>query len=151
MRCRHSRRLFSRHLDGRLGDSERHALDGHLSGCARCRAELVRWEVPSRALRAMGPALLPDGLAERGWRAALAGAGPGAAPSFEERFVWAARRAAAVGAVAAALVWGGLLWGDQESAEVSAELLPLDAAEMAFSLLGDPGVEAYPEGPVDDD
>jgi anti-sigma factor RsiW len=118
MTCRQSRRLFSRRLDERLNESERQALDAHLSGCAACRAELARWEVPSRALRALGPAAAPDDLAERGWRAALA-ANP--AGSFEERFVWAARRFAAAGAVAAALVWGGVLWrGAGEAASGSA-------------------------------
>jgi anti-sigma factor RsiW len=142
MKCRRSQRLFSRHLDGRLREEERAALDAHLAGCARCRAELARWEVPSRALRALGPARAPDGLVERSWRAAIA-ARPG--PSFEDRFVWAARRAAAAGALAAAFIWVGLLWRDPETGE---ELgLPPDEAEMAMTLWADP---ADPPGELAD-
>ncbi|HTE53050.1 MAG TPA: zf-HC2 domain-containing protein [Kofleriaceae bacterium] len=150
MSCRNTQRLFSRHLDGRISDAERTALDAHLAGCAACRAELVRWELPSRALRAMGAAPVPEGLAERGWRAAIAAANrsPG---SFEERFVWAARRAAAAGALAAALVWGGLLLDEPGSAGGSAELVSApDAAEMAVSLWSaDPGGDVGFEGSFD--
>ncbi|HKE17622.1 MAG TPA: zf-HC2 domain-containing protein, partial [Kofleriaceae bacterium] len=112
MKCRHSQRLFSRHLDDRLSEGEWQELERHLAGCAACRAELVRWEVPSSALRAMRARRPepPDGAADGIWRAVLAAmAASRAAPSFEERFVWAARRAAAVGVLAAGLVWGGLL------------------------------------------
>jgi anti-sigma factor RsiW len=130
MNCRESRRLFNRRLDQRLSESEATALDSHLSGCAGCRAELARWEVPSRALRLIGAAPVPDGLSERAWRAALTSS---PAPSFEERFVWAARRAAAVAVLAAGLVWGGVWWLDpgNEAAELA---LPPDAAEMAMTL-----------------
>jgi anti-sigma factor RsiW len=149
MTCRQSRRLFGRRLDDRLGERERHALDEHLAGCAACRSELARWEVPSRALRALGPAGAPAGLAQRSWRAALAARPAG---SFEDRFVWAARRLAAAGAAAAALVWGGVLWSGEEappssprswagaspSAATSAELaLAPEPAEMALALWAD--------------
>jgi len=137
MKCRHSRRLFSRHLDDRLSEGERQELERHLSGCAACRAELVRWEVPSSALRAMARRPeLPDGAADGIWRAVLAAmAASRAAPSFEERFVWAARRAAAVGVLAAGLVWGGLLLrGASPEAGAMAELGEPDATEVAMSL-----------------
>ena len=131
MTCKHTRRLLSRHLDGRTGDAERAAIEAHLPGCAGCRAELARLEVPARALRAIGPAPVPEGLAERSWRAAIAARHRSS--SFADGFVWAAQRAAAVGAVAAALVSGGLLLG--ESGPASAELVAApDAAEMAVSL-----------------
>lgn len=130
MTCKHTRRLLSRHLDGRTSDAERAAIDAHLPGCDGCRAELARLEVPARALRAIGPAPVPEGLAERSWRAAIAARHR---PSFADGFVWAAQRAAAAGAVAAALVWGGLLLGG--SGTGSAELVAApDAAEMAVSL-----------------
>ncbi len=138
MMCRHSRRLFSRRLDDRLSDGERQALEAHLSGCARCRTELAGWEASARALRAIGPAGVPDGLAERTWRAIRAAIAerPARMPaSFEERFVWAARRAAVIGVLAAAVVWGGVLWRQPGGGEAAAELaLPPDAAEIALSL-----------------
>ncbi|HWM84923.1 MAG TPA: zf-HC2 domain-containing protein [Kofleriaceae bacterium] len=141
MNCRHSRRLFSRHLDDRLSGSEREALDAHLSGCAECRAELVRWEVPSLALRATRTDP-PEGLADRAWRATLASISRSPQASFEERFVWAARRAAAVGALAAVVIWGGLLWGDTGSGETTELVHPPDAVEMATSLWApDPATE----------
>jgi anti-sigma factor RsiW len=136
MKCRHSRRLFSRHLDDRLSEGERHELEQHLSGCAACRAELARWEVPSSALRAMARTPeLPEGAADGIWRAVLAAmAASRAAPSFEERFVWAARRAAAVGVLAAGLIWGSLLLRAPGDAGVTAELGEPDATEVAMSL-----------------
>jgi anti-sigma factor RsiW len=153
MNCRQSRRLFSRHVDQRLGEGERRELDAHLAGCALCRAELLRWEVPACALRALGPAAVPDDLAERSARAAIV-ARP--SPSFEERFVWAARRAAAAGALAAALVWGGLLWREPVPGEADIGLPP-DEAEMAMSLwgtdpIGEPFADTTPAGetPGDD-
>ncbi len=152
MSCRHGRRLFSRHLDDRLSQDERVELDAHLSACAACRAELARWEVPSRALRAIGAAqeAVPAGAADRMWRAVLADvvSSRGQA-SFEERFVWAARRAVAMGALAAALIWGGLLWGEPSPAE-AAELSHPDAAEWAMTLWSaEPAAELGPEVEVD--
>jgi anti-sigma factor RsiW len=139
MSCRHSRRLVSRQLDDRLSEVERQELEAHLSGCSACRAELASWQVPSRALRAMGAARaeLPVGASDRIWRAVLGAMVASRAPTFEERFVWAARRAAAVGALAAALVWGGLLLGEPPAVEaaMTAELGPPDPAEWAVSLL----------------
>jgi len=154
MSCRHGRRLFSRHLDDRLSQDQRVELDAHLSACAACRAELVRWEVPSRALRAMGAAqeAVPAGAADRMWRAVLADVVASRAPaSFEERFVWAARRAVAMGALAAALIWGGLLLGKPGPAEASAELSHPDAAEWAAMTLwsGEQAAELGPEVNVD--
>ena len=146
MRCTHCRRLFSRHLDNRLSEEERRALDAHVSGCAACRAELVRWEVPSRALRAMGASqvAVPDGAAERMWRGVVDAMSAGrATPSFEERFVWAARRAAWVGALAAVLVWCGLLLGGESGEAPAAELTQPSATELAVSLwAAEPTAEA---------
>jgi anti-sigma factor RsiW len=152
MTCSHGRRLFSRHLDDRLSPDERQALDAHLSECAACRAELVRWEVPSRALRAMGAAQepVPAGAADRMWRAVLAEMTTRVAPaSFEERFVWAARRAVAMGALAAALIWGGLLLGEP-GPSAAAELSHPDATEWAMTLWSaEPAAGFAPEGDVD--
>jgi anti-sigma factor RsiW len=146
MRCKHCRRLFSRHLDDRLSQEERGTLDAHLSGCAACRAELVRWQVPSRALRAMGAsqALVPDGATERMWRGVVQAMSAGrATPSFEERFVWAARRAAFVGALAAVLIWCGLLFGGGSSEASAGELTQPSATELAASLwAAEPTAEA---------
>lgn len=131
MTCKHTRQLFSRHVDGRTSDGERAEIEAHLPGCAGCRAELARLEVPARALRAIGPAPVPEGLAERSWRAAIAARHRPS--SFADGFVWAAQRAAAAGAVAAALVWGGFLL--EGSGPGPAELVAApDAAEMAVSL-----------------
>ena len=152
MTCSHGRRLFSRHLDDRLSQDERVELDAHLSACAACRAELVRWEVPSRALRAMGAAQegVPAGAADRMWRAVLADVVASRAPaSFEERFVWAARRAVAMGALAAALIWGGLLLGEP-GPSAAAELSHPDATEWAMTLWSaEPAAGFAPEGDVD--
>lgn len=79
--------------------------------------------------RAVAPAAVPPGLAERAFRAAMA-----AAPRpFADRFVVSARRTALVGAVATLLVWGGLLLrgGAPEPAAASAAL---DPAEAVLSL-----------------
>ena len=153
MTCRHGRKLFSRHLDDRLSADERQALDAHLSECAACRAELARWEVPSRALRAMGAAqeMVPVGAADRMWRAVLADMTTSRAPaSFEERFVWAARRAVAMGALAAALIWGGLLLGEPGPSAATAELTHPDATEWAMTLWSaEPAAELAPEGNAD--
>ena len=82
-----------------------------------------------RALReAVPPAQVPAGLADRAFRAAMATA---PAP-FTDRFVLTARRTALVGAIATALVWGGLLLrGPAPDATASAQL---DPAEAALSL-----------------
>ncbi len=154
MSCRHSRRLFSRHLDDRLGPDEREVLDAHLAECAACRAELARWEVPSRALRAMGAAqaAVPVGATERMWRAVLADmTASRGQPSFEERFVWAARRAVAMGALAAALIWGGLLLGEPGSSEeITAELSLPGGHELAMELWSaEPAGDLGSEGNVD--
>jgi anti-sigma factor RsiW len=147
MTCKHTRRLLGRHLDDRLGDAERRELDEHLAGCADCRAERARYEVPSLALRAAGPAPVPEDLAERSWRAAIAARHRTGArgASFEERFVWAAQRAAAAGALAAALVWGGLLLGDSDAGGSIDVVAAPDATEMAMTVWAADPVGA-PEG-----
>ncbi len=82
-----------------------------------------------RALKAaVPPARVPEGLADRSFRAAMA-----AAPDpFAERFVKTGWRAALVGAVATALVWGGLLLRDP--APETTTSAQLDVAEAALSL-----------------
>jgi hypothetical protein len=89
-----------------------------------------RLEEAARALReAMPPATVPAGLADRAFRAAMSAA-PG---PFAERFVLTARRAALVGAIATALVWGGVLLRDRAPADTAAAAA-LDPAEAALSL-----------------
>jgi anti-sigma factor RsiW len=107
MRCREARRSFGARLDRRLALAGRDALEAHLAGCAGCRAELARWEAAAGALRALGPAAVPAGLAERAFRAAVGAARPAEAP-----FAWfvpIAERTAVVGALAAAAVWIAVL------------------------------------------
>ena len=83
-----------------------------------------------RALKAaVPPARVPPGLADRSFRAAMA-----AAPNpFAERFVQTGWRAALVGAVATALVWGGLLLRGPAAPDTTASA-QLDVAESALSL-----------------
>jgi hypothetical protein len=84
-----------------------------------------------RALKAaVPPARVPPGLADRSFRAAMA-----AAPDpFAERFVQTGWRAALVGAVATALVWGGLLLRDPAPDASTTASAQLDVAEAALSL-----------------
>jgi hypothetical protein len=88
-----------------------------------------------RALRQVVPrAEVPAGLADRAFRAAMA-----AAPDpFAERFVVSARRFALAGAIASALVWGGLLLRGPAAAEptttTAAAAAQLDPAEAALSM-----------------
>jgi anti-sigma factor RsiW len=106
MRCGDARRRFTLHLEDRLAAAERTRLAEHLSACARCRAELARWEGVAGALRARGPTPAPAGLTERVFRAAMA---ERARPPLAAWFVGAARKAVLAGAVAAVAVWLGVL------------------------------------------
>ncbi len=83
------------------------------------------------ALReAVPPARPPAGLADRAFRAAM-----GADSAlFADRFVVAARRAALVGAIATALVWGGLLLRGRAGDTTATASAQLDPAEAALSL-----------------
>jgi len=91
-----------------------------------------------RDLRAaVSPAEMPPGLAERAFRAAMAAA---SAP-FADRFVVTARRAALVGAIATALVWGGLFLrgAPTESGSASAQLDPAEEALAVWAGEEAPG------------
>jgi anti-sigma factor RsiW len=127
MRCREARRRFGRRLDARLPDPERAALDGHVSGCAGCAAELARWEAAAAALRGLGPTPVPPHLAERAWHAAMEA---DAAPTLAAWFIGSAPRAALAGAVAAAAVWLGVAGtrGPERTDAVAAAQDPIDAA-----------------------
>jgi len=127
MRCGAARGLFSRHLDGRLAEPDRAALEAHLAGCGACRAELARWEGAARALRGLGPTPPPAGLADRAFRAAVA-AQP--APPLAAWFVGTARRAILAGAVAAVAAWLGALAAGSAPAPAAAE----DPMELAVQL-----------------
>jgi hypothetical protein len=85
------------------------------------------------ALRAaVAPARVPPGLAERAFQAAMAA---GAAPDvFARRFLAIGRRVALVGAIATALVWGGLLLRGPAAADTGGASAQLDPAEAALSL-----------------
>jgi anti-sigma factor RsiW len=62
MRCKVSRRLLSRHLDGELGLLTRSRLERHLRGCAACQAELELdrrvWKLLDAAAVARPPELV---------------------------------------------------------------------------------------------
>lgn len=81
---------------------------------------------------AVPPARVPPGLADRAYRAALAAA---AVPEpFARRFLAIGRRVALVGAVASALIWGGLLLRGPAAADGAGATAQLDPAEAALSL-----------------
>jgi anti-sigma factor RsiW len=129
MSCRDVRRLFTARLDGRLGPAGRERLEGHLEACPACRAELAGWEEAARALRAAGPTAVPEGLAERAFRAAIA---PRRTPAPGAWFVPAARRAALAGALAAAAVWVGVLAGGGAPRPADAVQDPLEVAVLLW-------------------
>lgn len=84
-----------------------------------------------RDLRAAAaPASPPPGLAERAFRAAMSAA----PPAFAERFIVTGWRAALVGAVATALVWGGLFLRGAPAEPTRAASAQLDPAEAALAL-----------------
>jgi len=53
VRCKSVQERFSPWLDGELSVVERIAVEEHLAGCPRCRAELKAWEEISSALRSL--------------------------------------------------------------------------------------------------
>jgi anti-sigma factor RsiW len=139
MRCGHTRRQFSRYLDGGLDGAAAAALEAHVERCAACREELARWRLLSGALRG-SVTEVPVGLAERSWRAAMAAevaAAPAPAPwglsmAFLDRFLPVAARTAMVGAAATALIWAGLLIGGAPGGD--AGVASADPMEMAMAV-----------------
>jgi anti-sigma factor RsiW len=141
MTCKANRRLFSRYLDGGLEAADVAALEAHVAGCAACREELARWRLLSGALRSGAPAAVPEGLAERAFRAAMAGSpGPARPVSFLDRFLPVASRTALVGAAATAAIWAGLLIGGGGGGS-SPAASATDPMEMAIAV--------WTEGPGD--
>jgi len=63
--CEQATPLVARMADEALGVDDRAALDRHLSGCARCRAELEDQRAVTAVLRARPPAEAPASLAVR--------------------------------------------------------------------------------------
>lgn len=131
MRCAGARRLFTRSIDQRLAAGERAALEAHLSRCAACGEELARWRAAVSVLHARGPTPVPDGLAERAWRAAGVAA---PAPPLAAWFVGAARRAALAGAIASAVVWLAVLATGDAGGRAPAEASAYDPVEVALAL-----------------
>jgi len=132
MRCDDARRQFTRLLDDRLASEERVPLADHLSGCTACGAELARWQAAARALRTRGSSPVPEGLAERAWRAATE-AHP--APTLAVWFVEAARRAVLAGAVATVAGWLAILATGAPAGRVPpAESAAYDPIEVAMQL-----------------
>jgi anti-sigma factor RsiW len=136
MTCKANRQQFSRYLDGGLDAAARAAVEAHVAGCTGCREELARWQILSGALRGAAPAAVPEGLAERAFRAAMAGSvGPAARPvSFLDRFLPVASRTAMVGAAATALIWAGLLIGGGGGSGDSSTVAATDPMEMALAV-----------------
>jgi len=132
MSCTEFEALFGRQLDGRLEPERERALEGHLAGCAGCRAEHARWRAASRALRTAGPAEVPVGLAERSWRRAVSGGEPS---GFLERFVTIGRRVALAGALAGATAWAALLAGDGAAGPAPRDAVELVAAVWSAEIL----------------
>lgn len=64
MRCETCHELLSADLDGELDEVDRPALDGHLAGCASCRAHGVRLAALHRAVRVAPAEPVPDLTAE---------------------------------------------------------------------------------------
>lgn len=66
MECREIRdRLLSDYLDDRLMSEEKKELEGHLSGCASCGAELRVLQLTVRAVGQLSVETMPDAAAER--------------------------------------------------------------------------------------
>ena len=63
--CRERLPVISAYLDGHLREAQRLELEGHLSGCADCRAALAAFEETAKRYRAILPAIPLAGLAER--------------------------------------------------------------------------------------
>ena len=81
MDCSYFRSRLNRYVDGELGYLETAELQGHLSFCADCAAELSQLSVVRGAMAAWGEAELapPPGFAERVAAAAALEAKPGQA------------------------------------------------------------------------
>jgi predicted anti-sigma-YlaC factor YlaD len=60
MRCETCHDLLSADLDGELDEVDRPALDGHLEGCASCRAHAVRLASLNRSMRVAPAEPVPD-------------------------------------------------------------------------------------------
>lgn len=64
VRCKSVQERFSPWLDGELSEIERIAVEEHLAGCPRCRAELKAWEEISASLRGLKSSVsAPEGFA----------------------------------------------------------------------------------------
>ena len=139
--CKSQRARLSAFIDERLEPAARAEVERHIEGCEGCRIELDRLRAVGPAVRAVRPAArVPADGAARAFFRATREARP--APVFSDIFVVAGRRAALVGAVAAALVWGGVVLGGGRAARsgdagaVSAPVAggPVDPAEAAAAL-----------------
>lgn len=72
MKCRATRRHLSAFMDDRLTAPEARALEAHLAECAACRAWADEYRQLAASLKMMGPAVVPSGLADRAYAAAMA-------------------------------------------------------------------------------
>lgn len=115
--CRERLPVISAYLDGHLRDAQRLELEGHLSGCADCRAALAAFEETAKRYRAILPAIPLAGLAERTRDAVRANGartvslnGPSTGFTALKAILVAAsiKQPIAALAVAAALVTGGV-------------------------------------------
>jgi len=65
MNCEDCQNKFSEFLDDKLHESQRLALEQHISGCADCRRELQMWRRALEALARLPRRAAPDGFASR--------------------------------------------------------------------------------------
>lgn len=72
MKCSQVKRKLSLLMDGRLEDEEAQQVRLHLEGCPGCRAEMKLMRISHESLASLGPAEVPEGLAEKSVTAAFA-------------------------------------------------------------------------------
>jgi anti-sigma factor RsiW len=126
MRCGTSERLMSLALDDRATAAERSQLEAHLATCARCREQHAVLVRSTAALRSVGRAEPPAGLAKRAVRAALAAPVPARSGLLDllAFFRWPALATATASAVLAVVL--------ATSAPRSAAPDPSAGASLAF-------------------
>jgi len=139
MRCRAAQKKLSAYLDGELPAEVSAAIAEHMSACPRCAEGLARQQALSKALDALPVVAAPEGFARSVRREA------------ERRRVfplpWApapvVARAAAMLAVAAGVVMGGLMSASAAGVrQATAQAAQEDGAtDLSASILG-----AVPEG-----
>jgi anti-sigma factor RsiW len=110
MRCNDCQENMSRSLDGRLDKESQAALDAHVAACADCTKEMAVLRGTAHALRSIGRAEPPAGLARRAALAAFRAQKEGKTSRVSSwwsdlfRFAWPAAAASAVAAASLMVV-----------------------------------------------